>query len=253
MKDPIKHDRIKPGMEEALHPEIGNEVSWTSDIHSYSLSVPDPLKSIEHHLMDDETRKKITDQWKNGLSNQEEAKVNPSLHSGMPSLVTKTFPEETETPISQIDPEQVATRLDELEDDEHDFPVMESKKERKKREKADLKFSKRIKKVAEKVKKEENSSRAEKAALSRAGEETHLSPFTNWLKGLRGSEYVHPYHDDYALSQGSEVSGEGISETFADLLAAQGHKDQAIAMYTQLMEKFPEKSRFFAAKIEALQ
>lgn len=73
------------------------------------------------------------------------------------------------------------------------------------------------------------------------------------MKGLRGSEYVHPYGDDFAIHQSLGEGGEGVSETFADLLASQGYKEQAIAMYTKLIEKFPEKSRFFAAKIEALQ
>ncbi len=55
------------------------------------------------------------------------------------------------------------------------------------------------------------------------------------------------------LPRVSGPGGEGISETFADLLAAQGYKEQAIEMYIKLMEKYPEKSGFFAAKIEALQ
>jgi hypothetical protein len=83
--------------------------------------------------------------------------------------------------------------------------------------------------------------------------ESSLSPFTVWVKGLLGSEYVHPYEADYAIEKGAEPGDEGISETFADLLAAQGYKDQAITMYTKLIEKFPEKSSFFAAKIKALQ
>ena len=49
------------------------------------------------------------------------------------------------------------------------------------------------------------------------------------------------------------MTKQGISETFADLLASQGHTRQAIDMYTRLMEKYPEKSSFFAAKIKALQ
>jgi hypothetical protein len=83
--------------------------------------------------------------------------------------------------------------------------------------------------------------------------ESSLTPFTQWLKNLRGSDYVHPYDDDFAVEQVNGLAGEGISETFADLLAAQGYHEQAIEMYTKLIQKFPEKSRFFAAKIEALK
>lgn len=43
-----------------------------------------------------------------------------------------------------------------------------------------------------------------------------------------------------------------VSEPLADLLAQQGHFDDAKKMYQQLMHKNPEKSRYFAAKIEDL-
>lgn len=43
-----------------------------------------------------------------------------------------------------------------------------------------------------------------------------------------------------------------VSEPLADLLAAQGHLDDAKKMYEQLMQKFPEKSSYFAAKINDL-
>jgi hypothetical protein len=83
--------------------------------------------------------------------------------------------------------------------------------------------------------------------------EMELSPYIQWLKSLSGTDYVHPYDDDFALHQGLGDNREGISETYADLLAAQGHIEQAIEMYMRLIEKYPEKSSFFAAKIEGLQ
>ena len=48
-------------------------------------------------------------------------------------------------------------------------------------------------------------------------------------------------------------SGDLISEPLASLLARQGQRKKAIAMYEQLMLLFPEKSGFFAAKIEELK
>lgn len=246
-----KNDRIKPGLEEAIHPEIGNNSLFATDDHSFSLSAPDPLKSIDHHLMDEETRLKITAQWNAAFKEQGETEFTP------PSIPDVNLPEEKTKEISSKPGDTwvpTFTKETELTDENFEsYPASESKKERKKKEKAVLKFSKRIKKVAEKVKKEEMATRGEKVSAKRTSDETNLSPFTNWLKGLSGSEYVHPYHDDYAIDHGTGPSGEGISETFADLLASQGYKDQAIAMYTQLIEKFPEKSSFFAAKIEALQ
>lgn len=43
------------------------------------------------------------------------------------------------------------------------------------------------------------------------------------------------------------------SETLAAVLEAQGHTQKAIAMYERLMLKYPEKSTFFAAKIDELK
>lgn len=91
-------------------------------------------------------------------------------------------------------------------------------------------------------------------AKKRTGREKfHLSPFTQWLKELGGADYVHPYDDDFALNQEKGELNEVISETYANLLAAQGYKERAIEMYLRLIEKYPEKSSFFAAKIQALQ
>lgn len=47
-------------------------------------------------------------------------------------------------------------------------------------------------------------------------------------------------------------SEEIISESLAQILEKQGHLDDAKKMYEQLMHKYPEKSRYFAAKIDKL-
>lgn len=57
-----------------------------------------------------------------------------------------------------------------------------------------------------------------------------------------------------SLAENSLVLGEEIvSETLAKLLARQGHKEEAIAMYEKLILKFPQKERTFAAAIEKLK
>lgn len=48
------------------------------------------------------------------------------------------------------------------------------------------------------------------------------------------------------------LSGDIISETLAELLARQGHTAAAIAMYEKLCLIYPQKSSFFALKIEEL-
>lgn len=56
------------------------------------------------------------------------------------------------------------------------------------------------------------------------------------------------------LAEQSLTENEGlISETLANLLANQGQNDKAIKMFERLMVKNPEKSAFFAAKIEELK
>lgn len=47
-------------------------------------------------------------------------------------------------------------------------------------------------------------------------------------------------------------SNEIISESLAKILEKQGHLDDAKKMYEQLMHKYPEKSRYFAAQIDKL-
>jgi hypothetical protein len=50
-----------------------------------------------------------------------------------------------------------------------------------------------------------------------------------------------------------ELDDEIVSEMLANILALQGHKKQAKAMYEKLCLQFPEKSGYFAAKIEKLR
>jgi len=254
MKDSAKKDNSKPGLEEALHPEIGNEALWTQDPHAFSVSTVDPLKSLDQRLLDEEILSKSILQWKS----KENEELPPEVLSTditaeeVPQAIKPVKPKEQVPEVSNKEETEPgitpAPELNEMDEEES-----ETKKGKKKKEKGEIKVSKRIKKVAKQLKKEEDKRLSEKAPVSAASSESNLSPFTQWLKGFSGSEYVHPYEADFGFNQGSEQGGEGISETFADLLAAQGYKERAIAMYTLLIEKFPEKSRFFAAKIEALQ
>ena len=54
---------------------------------------------------------------------------------------------------------------------------------------------------------------------------------------------------DAGFSLGDDI----VSEPLAEVLAAQGHQGEAIAMYQRLSLIYPEKSRLFAAKIEELK
>lgn len=54
------------------------------------------------------------------------------------------------------------------------------------------------------------------------------------------------------LEAGMKEDNDISTETLADIYASQGHKDKAIEIYQQLILKYPEKSRYFAAQINRL-
>lgn len=86
-----------------------------------------------------------------------------------------------------------------------------------------------------------------------------ISPFSKWLltfkkvdldKKIKKEEKIAKRKAIEATANRSiEKSTQIISEPLADLLASQGHFDEAKKMYEQLMQKYPEKSSYFAAKI----
>ena len=59
--------------------------------------------------------------------------------------------------------------------------------------------------------------------------------------------------DSDADSEDDDLFGGIITETLAELLANQGQIEKAIKMYEKLSLIFPNKSAFFAAKIEQLK
>ena len=209
---------ITPGIREALHPGLGNGAALEPDQHAFLLRVPDPTKLLESFL---------------------EPGTEP----------LKSSSESTNVPTTRKDRDQ-----DGLPEDQAEMTKTEEDSDGNASTEIDqqkaIKPGKRLKKAIKSTSGKAPDDQDRNTMESKT--ESTLSPFTLWLKGLSGSEYVHPYDDDFALRQEPPAAGEGISETYADLLAAQGYKDQAIEMYKRLMEKYPEKSGFFAAKIEAL-
>ena len=258
---------FNPGIPEALHPEIGNGAALAGNTHEFLLRSPDPSKTLEEHLSIASSvgplNKSTTSIPPAPLTNE----PSPSLESTV-DIGTESIDNET---ISNEHPQSIAIPPMDTESTPIEGNTVKSKKKGKKRKKEMLdsgltgdapenypseeksaKAGKLIRKAAKSVKRMEDS-KVQPDYQEYTSSETSLSPYTKWLKSLAGSEYVHPYEDDFALAQGGGPTGEGISETFADLLAGQGYKEQAIEMYMKLMEKYPEKSGFFAAKIEALQ
>lgn len=90
---------------------------------------------------------------------------------------------------------------------------------------------------------------------------THLRRFTDWLKYMK-SENPNPVdlgtrkdlEEAVAqIAQSSNESKEVLTESMADVLQKQGQIDKAIQLYIKLSFLNPEKSAYFAAKIQHLK
>lgn len=90
---------------------------------------------------------------------------------------------------------------------------------------------------------------------------THLRRFTDWLKYMK-SENPNPVdlgtrkdlEEAVALiAHSSNESKEVLTESMADVLQKQGQIDKAIQLYIKLSFLNPEKSAYFAAKIQHLK
>lgn len=124
-------------------------------------------------------------------------------------------------------------------------------------------------------KKEDSKHQAEKdIGLERTETKDTLSPYVQWLQSLKPKDPIQPDVDLESLlidsmqdsdenestqvapvieTKQSDFFGEVITETLAEVLADQGQNEKAILMYEKLSLIFPEKSAFFAARIENLK
>lgn len=281
MEEKVPDHIPKPGVPEALDPTLGNGALWESSPHLFCLETVDPSKQLDNILLDDSIKQKVLNQWRNSTKTSLSAfepPQDPDSDLFDSNLENETSDQRGKLIITrnqvkktvEVDwEENIMTPGDEAGDPPSDSTMIVGQEsplialgEDAEVPSSDLvepvskpsKPGKRVRKVARKAHQQEESKQdLPTLNLPKPAEDETLSPFTRWLKGLRGSEYVHPYEDDYGLDQMSVTSRGGVSETFADLLASQGHLDKAVSMYMQLMEKYPEKSSFFAAKIEALK
>ena len=245
---------------ESIHPEIGNEAFWENTPHFANLRMADPGKALESLLYTPEELERLVHEKLrdiNSLVTEEDVerkevrkKVKPKhkkkkdkkSHSEISPGESQVEKEEFLVPEFAVRYEPFAQHPTAESASSDIDPTAENT----------VAEGKRVKKVIKAVE-GESEKQVQQSAPSELSTESSLSPYTFWLKSLRGSEYVHPYNDDYALDQHSNSTKGGISETFAELLAGQGYREQAIEMYKLLMARFPEKSSFFAAKIETLK
>ena len=91
-----------------------------------------------------------------------------------------------------------------------------------------------------------------------------LDPFTEWINKIDGVSIIEPEADKKSKKgkkkkkkgkhlESLQAKPEIASEQLADLLVNQGHIEQAISMYERLSLKYPEKSSFFAGKIDTIK
>jgi hypothetical protein len=87
--------------------------------------------------------------------------------------------------------------------------------------------------------------------------DVQLKSFTQWLKTMKRINYQTGQisNDPLVEAQASASlqTKEVVTEAMAEVLAQQGMAKQAIAVYEKLSLLHPEKSVFFAARIEKLK
>lgn len=92
---------------------------------------------------------------------------------------------------------------------------------------------------------------------------THLLKFTDWLKQVKHAQNPNTCRDlgttlemEKAVAETAKNSNETrevVTESMADVLVKQGQVEKAIQLYIKLSFINPEKSSYFAAKIEQLK
>jgi len=72
---------------------------------------------------------------------------------------------------------------------------------------------------------------------------------------LKTNPKIVPKDSQYEVDMSGSLqeNNEIATETLADIYASQGHKNKAIEIYEQLILKYPQKYRYFAAQIERLK
>lgn len=84
-----------------------------------------------------------------------------------------------------------------------------------------------------------------------------LMSFTDWLRQVKQSEKSSEVSQmEKKVSEDASHSvrrEEVVTEAMAEVLLRQGHREQAIQLFTKLSFQIPEKSSYFAARIEQIK
>ncbi len=114
----------------------------------------------------------------------------------------------------------------------------------------------------EKPKKKHKKSKKNKADKFGLKEYSGISDFSKWLLSFKKDDVEKRIKKEEKAARKKIIEDNArksvtkssaiISEPLAEILASQGHLDDSKKMYEQLMHKYPEKSSYFAAKINNL-
>ncbi|MBO9571897.1 MAG: hypothetical protein J7497_06770 [Chitinophagaceae bacterium] len=86
-----------------------------------------------------------------------------------------------------------------------------------------------------------------------------LKSFTEWLRSMKRlptAETIQNQHVDMNVARNAATSieeKEVMTEAMAEVWAKQGNREKALAIYTKLSLQNPDKSAYFAAKIDQLK
>lgn len=113
-----------------------------------------------------------------------------------------------------------------------------------------------------KPKKKHKKSKKNKSDKFGLKEYSGISDFSKWLLSFKKDDVEKKIRKEEKAARKKKIEDNArksvtkssaiISEPLAEILASQGHLDDAKKMYEQLMHKYPEKSSYFAAKINNL-
>ena len=90
---------------------------------------------------------------------------------------------------------------------------------------------------------------------------TKMLKFTDWLKKMKGIKPENMEFDEdddlnktiQNIAVNSNVTKEIVTETMADVFAKQGKTEKAIQLYIKLSFLIPNKSAYFATKLNELK
>jgi hypothetical protein len=234
---------------------------------SETLDTSDEKASKDHEVL--ENQKEEDDVSLKDENSKNEKSVDLIYHSSEQKVPLISLDDLTENALVQIKKKKKKSKkknkLQKLKDKKKGKKKKgdSSKKEKlvKKDSKPKERKSKDAKKVTGKESKKISSKNLKKAKKKKKGKEDYLTPKSDYAKWLLAQKQISDKGKkrkkktktvEKAMESVKKKRGV-VSEPLAELLAAQGHYNQAKAMYQELSLIFPEKSTYFAAQIEKIE